>query len=249
MRKCVLAIAAHPDDIEIFMAGTLLRLADAGWEVHYFNVANGSGGSLEMDEGETTRVRLGEAQEGAARLGARFYPPVASDLEVVYSVELLRKVAAVVREADPSVVLTHPLQDYMEDHMETARLAVTAAFAKNIPNFASHPPRPGSDGGVVVYHAMPHGNCTPMREPVEPDFYVDISEVLERKRHALEAHRSQQNWLDATQGMSSYVQYMMENSRLMGQRSGRFAAAEGWRRHQHQGLSPVEKDPLGELFT
>ena len=94
MKPRVLAIAAHPDDIEIFMAGTLLRLAEAGWELHYFNLSGGNGGSLEMDGETTARVRLEEARESAARLGARFYPPVARDLEIVYSVDLLRKVAA-----------------------------------------------------------------------------------------------------------------------------------------------------------
>ena len=80
MKPRVLAIAAHPDDIEIFMAGTLLRLAAAGWELHYFNLSCGNGGSLEMDGETAARVRLEEAREGAARLGARFYPPVARDL-------------------------------------------------------------------------------------------------------------------------------------------------------------------------
>ena len=40
-----LAIAAHPDDIEFVMAGTLLRLAETGWSIHYFNIANGCCGS------------------------------------------------------------------------------------------------------------------------------------------------------------------------------------------------------------
>ena len=61
MKPRVLAIAAHPDDIEIFMAGTLLRLAEAGWELHYFNLSCGNGGSLEMDGETTARVRLEEA--------------------------------------------------------------------------------------------------------------------------------------------------------------------------------------------
>jgi LmbE family N-acetylglucosaminyl deacetylase len=248
MKPRVLAIAAHPDDIEIFMAGTLLRLAAAGWELHYFNLSCGNGGSLEMDGETAARVRLEEAREGAARLGARFYPPVARDLEIVYSVELLRKVAAVVREVNPSVVLTHALQDYMEDHMETARLAVTAAFAKHVPNFASDPPVPGAPGDVAVYHAMPHGGCSPLREKVEPDFYIDISGVMERKRHALEAHQSQQSWLDASQGMSSYVQSMMETGKELGRHSGRFGAAEAWRRHLHLGLSRTEIDPLADFI-
>ena len=62
MKPRVLAIAAHPDDIEIFMAGTLLRLAAAGWELHYFNLSCGNGGSLEMDGETAARVRLEEAR-------------------------------------------------------------------------------------------------------------------------------------------------------------------------------------------
>ena len=58
MRPSVLAIAAHPDDIEIGMAGTMLRLAEAGWDLHYFNLSCGNGGSLEMDGEETARQRL-----------------------------------------------------------------------------------------------------------------------------------------------------------------------------------------------
>ena len=249
MKRKVLAVAAHPDDIEIAMGGTLLRLAEAGWELHYFNLSCGNGGSLEKDGETTARVRLEEAREGAARLGARFYPPVARDLEIVYGVDLLRKVAAVVREVNPQMVLTHALQDYMEDHMETGRLAVTAAFAKHVPNFASDPPLPGAPGDVAVYHAMPHGGCGPLREAVTPDGYVDITGVMERKRHALEAHQSQQAWLDASQGMSSYVQAMMETGRDLGRRSGRGEYAEGWRRHLHLGLSRTEIDPLAEFYN
>lgn len=250
MKPVVLAIAAHPDDIEIAMGGTLLRMADAGWEVHYFNLSEGNGGSAELDGEAIARVRLEEGREGARRLGAKFYGPVSRDLEIVYGVELLRKVAAVVREANPRVVLTHALEDYMEDHMETGRLAVTAAFAKHVGNFVSDPARPGAPGDVAVYHAMPHGGRSPMRDEVVPDGYVDITEVLDRKCYALEAHASQQGWLDATQGMGSYVQSMVEAGREWGRKcGGGCAVAEGWRRHLHQGLSRTEIDPLREFMV
>jgi N-acetylglucosamine malate deacetylase 1 len=61
-----LAIAAHPDDIEIFMAGTLLRLAERGWELHYLNLADGCCGSTVHDRETTARIRLAEAQAAAA---------------------------------------------------------------------------------------------------------------------------------------------------------------------------------------
>src|SRR4051812_7370276 len=53
----VLAIAAHPDDIEFMMAGTLLLLRDAGWDTHYLNVSSGNLGSLTLTPSETARIR------------------------------------------------------------------------------------------------------------------------------------------------------------------------------------------------
>lgn len=240
----VLAIAAHPDDIEYMMAGTLLRLRARGWTVHYFNLCRGNCGSLETDSATTARIRLGEAQAAAARLGAQFHPPIADDLELAYTTPLLRQVTAVVREVNPSIVLTHAPVDYMEDHMMAARLAVTATFSKNIPNFTSDPPRPGAPGDVTVYHAMPHGLLGPLREAVEPDLFVDTGAVHDEKLAALGCHRSQQGWLAATQGMNSYLQAMDDMSREMGRRSGRFHHAEGWRRHRHLGLAAQDDDPL-----
>ena len=45
-KKRAFAVAAHPDDIEFVMAGTLMQLADAGYELHYMNIANGCCGSI-----------------------------------------------------------------------------------------------------------------------------------------------------------------------------------------------------------
>src|SRR5438270_9924957 len=112
--KSAPAIGAHPDDIEFYMAGTLLLLKEAGYEIHYLNVASGNCGSVEYDSATARRVRLAEAKVAAALLGAHFHPSLTDDLEILYSIELLRKLSAVVREVKPSVVLTHPPQDYME---------------------------------------------------------------------------------------------------------------------------------------
>lgn len=245
----VLAIAAHPDDIEYVMAGTLLRLAGLGWEIHYCNLATGSGGSMEMDGPTTARTRLAEAQEAARRLGAVFHPPIGDDMEIIYSVPLLSKTAAMVREVNPSIVLTHSPQDYMEDHTETCRLAVTASFCKHVPNFISDPPRPRAEGDVTVYHAMPHGLCGPLREPMSADFHVDTATVIDRKMEALKAHQSQQNWLSASQGMNSYLQTLLDSSLENGRRSGIYQHAEGWRRHLHHGFSLTETDPLRDLLA
>jgi N-acetylglucosamine malate deacetylase 1 len=239
-----LAIFAHPDDIEFVAAGTLLLLAEQGWELHYMNLCTGNGGSVEMDGPTTARTRLGEAQQAARLLGAKFYAPISDDLELTYSVPLLRKVAAVVRQAKPSIILTHSPSDYMEDHMVTSRLAVTAAFAHGIPNFETDPPTATFSHNVTVYHAMPHGLRGPLREIIHAGLYLDTSSVHSRKREALAAHVSQKNWLDVSQGMDSYLVAMDQASRSVAERTGRFEFAEGWRRHLHLGLSTSDTDPL-----
>jgi N-acetylglucosamine malate deacetylase 1 len=90
---------------------------------------------VECSVAKLRAIRAAEAREGARILGATFHPSVANDLEIVYSVELLRKVAAVVRRVRPAIILTHSPQDYLEDHAATSRPAVTAAFARGRPNF------------------------------------------------------------------------------------------------------------------
>lgn len=247
-KPAALAIAAHPDDIEFMMAGTLLLLRDLGWEIHVFNVSTGSLGSTEMTAARTRTVRRKEAQAAAAAIGARWHPPIADDLEIVYSTTLLRKVAAVVRRAAPTVVLTHAPADYMEDHMETCRLAVTAAFARGIPNFRTDPPLPPYAGDVTVYHAMPHMLCDPLGQRVYPEAWVDITGVMDRKRSALACHSSQKEWLDATQGLGSFIGTMESFARQLGSESGRFAFAEGWRRHLHVAFCARNADPLADAL-
>src|ERR1700677_3612719 len=148
-----LAIAAHPDDIEFVMAGTLLQLRAAGWEIHYCNLSNGNLGSTVMTMERTAAVRRKEAQAAARLLGAKWHPPFSEDMAIFYTEENLRRLCAVVRAVKPSAVLTHALEDYMEDHMIPARLAVSAAFARGIPNYRSRPLRPPALLPCTVYHA------------------------------------------------------------------------------------------------
>ena len=243
-----IAIAAHPDDIEFVMAGTLLLLKDAGWTIHCFNLSTGNMGSTVMSAAETARVRRREAQAAARELGAKWHAPICDDMQIFYSDENIRRVCAVVRETQPSVVLTHALADYMEDHMITARLAVTATFARGIPNYRSKPQRKAALESVTIYHAMPHGQCTPMREPVRPELYVDTTRVHAAKREALACHASQKEWLDATQGQDNYLNTMDAFSRTLGRQADKFQHAEGWTRHLHYGFGAAEDDPLRETL-
>jgi LmbE family N-acetylglucosaminyl deacetylase len=244
-----LAIAAHPDDIEFVMAGTLLLLREAGWDIHYLNVTTGEMGSTVTNAAQTRRIRRREAQAAARALGAKWYPPFCPDLSVFYTEKNIRRVCAVVRQVKPSIVLTHALADYMEDHMIVARLAVTATFARGIPNYKSIPARAANLEPCVIYHAMPHGQCTPLRVPVKPEIIIDTSSVHAAKVAALACHVSQKEWLDETQGMDSYLATMDSFSARLGKQSPRrFARAEGWIRHLHFGFGAEDDDPLRDVL-
>jgi len=145
-------------------------------------------------------------------------------------------------------VFTHPPQDYMEDHMNACRLAVSGAFARGTKNYATIPPSEAWSGHVTIYHSTPHGLRDNMRRLMRPGQYVDTSSVLARQRSMLAKHRSQKEWLDISQGMDSYLSEMEDFSRLVGKMSGRFEFAEGWWRHSHLGFAPQDSDPLSEAL-
>jgi N-acetylglucosamine malate deacetylase 1 len=244
-----LAVGAHPDDIEFYMAGTLLLLKQAGYEIHYMNVATGSCGSLSDPAAITRKTRRRESVRAAAILGAIFQPSLTEDLEIIYEARLLRRLAGVIREVKPSILLTHSPQDYMEDHMATCRLCVTAAFARGMPNFRTVPARPAAtELQTTLYHAMPHGLRDGLRRRIIPGAFVDTTKVHGIKREALAAHQSQKDWLDASQGMGSYINAMDEMSLALGRMSGKFTHAEGWRRHLHLGFCPEDADPLRDAL-
>jgi N-acetylglucosamine malate deacetylase 1 len=246
--KIAIAIGAHPDDIEFYMAGTLLLLKRAGFDIHYFNIANGCCGSQQYNARQLARIRLAEAKSAAKVLGAHFHPPVCNDLEILYELKLLRRVAAVIREVKPNVILTHPPADYMEDHTNACRLVVTAAFAHAMPNFRSIPLCPTADYDVTIYHAIPHTMRDPLRRLVLPESFVNVASVLAIKRAALAEHHSQQDWLVASQGVNSFLAKAESDARLVGSVSKKFKFAEGWRRHLHYGFAATDVDPVSDAL-
>lgn len=208
------------------------------------NVSNGDMGSTVMSAAKTAATRRKEAQASAKLMSATWHAPICSDLCVFYTEENIRRICAVIRAVNPAVILTHALSDYMEDHMITARLTVTAAFARGVPNYRTTPQRKPVLDPCVIYHAMPHGQCTPLREPVTPEMYVDTTSVHALKREALACHASQKEWLDKTQGQESYLKTMDGFSLALGKRTGKFQHAEGWTRHLHYGFGAESDDPL-----
>jgi N-acetylglucosamine malate deacetylase 1 len=242
--KRVFAVGAHPDDIEFLMAGTLMLLGKQGYELHYMTVADGCCGTTQHDRATIAGIRAEEAKAAAAQIGAVYHPPLVGDLEIFYEPRTLARLASVMREVAPEILLIHSPQDYMEDHTSACRLAVTAAFARGMPNFPVDPPREPIAQPVTLYHAQPYGNRTPLGEPVRPNIFVDVTSLAEAKAAMLACHASQKRWLDESQGHDSYIQAMHDLDREVGAMSGRFEHAEGWRRHLHLGFCGPDADPL-----
>jgi N-acetylglucosamine malate deacetylase 1 len=246
-KKTAFAIAAHPDDIEFLMAGTLMHLRDAGYELHYINVANGCCGTTQYDAATIAAMRREEGMQAAASIGAVFHDSLCNDLEIFYERSTLLKLASIIREVAPEIVLTHSPQDYMEDHTNTCRLAVTAAFSRCMPNFPVAPPRGPVSDPVTVYHAQPYSHRDPLGKLVYPEIYVDVSDKLEQKLAMLACHASQKKWLDESQGLDSYLVALRQLDAELGRMSGSFEYAEGWRKHLHLGFCGPDDDPLAAL--
>jgi len=248
MKKRVLAIVAHPDDIEFVMSGTLMLLEKAGCEIHYMNVANGYCGTAEYDAETIIAIRLQEAKNAAKHINAKFHPSIAPDLGVFYNEELLAKLGAVIRKAAPDILLIPSSQDYMEDHTNTCRLAITAAFTRGMPNYVTSPPTEVIHNEIAVYHAQPHGNRDGMNQLITPDIFINISDVMEEKRNMLAEHKSQKEWLDRSQGFNAYLDIMQEYGKEVGLMSEKWEFAEGWRQHNPLGLCATNYDPMKELL-
>jgi len=248
IKKTVLAVGAHPDDIEFLYSGTLLLLKQKGWDIHLWNLANGSAGSKTLGPEAIAAKRWEEACASARIAGATMHPPLFQDLGIFYDAPSLARVSSVVREIDPSIILTHPPSDYMEDHQNTCRLLVTAAIAKGIPNFAVDPAREAKHGPVALYHAPPLGCRTGLNETVFPTLFVNIESVVQDKVRMLLAHESQMDWLRQTQTMTSLEEVVLAESRAVGKLSGVFPCAEAFTPHDHRGYCPEDFKPLEEAL-
>src|SRR5947209_14165263 len=112
----VLAIHAHPDDIEILAGGTLALLAEAGHEITIATFTPGDCGSRELGAEEIAAVRRREAANSAARIGARYVCLEFRDLCIFSDGPSRRRVTELLRQTRPQVILTAAPVDYLCDH-------------------------------------------------------------------------------------------------------------------------------------
>jgi LmbE family N-acetylglucosaminyl deacetylase len=228
----VLALHAHPDDVEFQCAGTLVLLREAGCAVTIATMTPGDCGSAEHDADAISAIRRDEARAAAALIGANYLCLEFRDLAIFNDDESRRRVTEVLRRVDPAIVLTAPPIDYIADHELTSHLVRDACFAASCPNYATRQWEPAAALQKIphLYFVDPLEGKDREGRPVPPGFLVDVSRVFETKRQMLACHASQRNWLLRQHGIDEYLESQARWGALRGAEIGA-AQAEGFRQY------------------
>jgi len=182
----VLAIGAHPDDLEILCAGTLALYAQAKHNVTMAVFTDGSMGDVHIPPAKLARIRYQEQKAAAEIIGARLLWPAITD-EHVFPNEAQRRVMIdLLREADPDVIFTHSANDYHPDHRHLAQLVFDSYFQKGLPHIPNLSQPACRFGEAQVYYMDTIAGIG-----FVPTEYVDITSVMETKLRMLRCHKSQ----------------------------------------------------------
>lgn len=229
----ILAIHAHPDDVEIQIAGTLGLLKQKGCPITIVTMTPGDCGSAEMGPEEISRVRRAEAKKAADLIGADYLCAEFRDLAIVHDNDSRRRVAEIVRRVRPDIVFTAPPIDYMSDHEVTSLLVRDACFAASAPNYTTHQwdPAPPTDQIPYLYYVDPIDGMDWYGEQQRVHYLVDITSTFELKRDMLACHESQRNWLRRQHGIDEYMDMQQRWSTHRGQQAG-VKYAEGLTQHK-----------------
>lgn len=234
--KTILAIAAHPDDVEFQCAGTLALLHKLGHRIHIATMTAGDCGSMNHGPAEIQAIRRGEAAKAAAVLGAGYTCLEELDLSIEHDAPTRRKVTRLLREVRPDVVITHMPMDYMADHEKTSENVRDACFNASVPNYymAEHQGTTPTGHVPHLYYMDALESIDRFGERIQPHFYVDISEVMGTKKEMLTCHASQRDWLRDQHGIDEYVMSMERWAEERGREAG-VKFAESYRQHLGHG--------------
>ena len=175
----VLAVAAHPDDVELSAGGTLLHLANKGYRT----------GILDLTRGEaatrgTPEMRASEAAEAAGILSVSVRENLGlPDSGVTCDAESRVQLVRAIRRLRPRIILTQHWDDPHPDHAQTSRLVREASHFAGLTKFDAEAGLERFRPSSIAYFLFSHR--------IAPSFLVDISGTYERKLEAIRAHRSQ----------------------------------------------------------
>ena len=243
----VLAVGAHPDDIEFIAGGTLALMFQKGFKIHIATVCSGNMGSMTLGPEEIADVRFGEATESAKLIDASYETLGESDLKLTFDNATRSKVVELVRRTRPDIVFTQSPQDYMPDHQITADLVWDASFNAQVPNYSTNQPDPAKPTKKIPYLYYGDGieGLDRFGSKIDLEFYLDISSVIEIKEKMLKKHESQRSWLKAQHGMDHYILTMRKWNAERGREvDARYA--EGF--IQHKGHPFPTANILGTIF-
>ena len=232
MSTRILAIHAHPDDVEFQCAGTLALLRAAGCRVTIATMTPGDCGSAQHDADAIAAIRRAEAKSAADLIGADYICLEFRDLAIFNDDDSRRRVAECLRRAEAEVVITAPPVDYLCDHEITSILVRDACFAAPIPNYTTRQWSPAPTLARIphLYFVDPLEGKNRTGTPLPAGFHVDVSSVFDLKRRMLACHASQRDWLLKQHGIDEYLDSQQHWSSTRGAEIGA-PHAEGFRQY------------------
>src|SRR5262245_20764206 len=147
----ILAVAAHPDDIEFMCAGTLARLAALGHSISVLSITAGENGSMTRGAEEMVRVRHAEGLAAAAVLNGDFYLAGVPDKHIFFEKGPRDLVTEIFRHVLPDMIFALSPQDYILDHEYASTIARDAAIAASTPNFRTGAANPAPLMKTIPY--------------------------------------------------------------------------------------------------
>lgn len=175
----VLAIGAHPDDVDIGIGGTLLRLIDQGHSMAILDLTRGEAGSR-----GTVEERLQEARDAATALGVTTREnAMLPDGGLTNSPEQRDPIIRCIRALRPKIILSHLENDRHPDHRAAHELVRDANFYAGVASIKTN---------TEPYRAPQRFGYRPyFEDDTPPQYIVDISDYFEEKIRVLKSFRSQ----------------------------------------------------------
>jgi LmbE family N-acetylglucosaminyl deacetylase len=188
MKMRILAVGAHPDDVEILCSGTLARYTAQGHQVVMAHACRGDKGHGEILHHQVGVVRDKEAQAAARVIGAEAMSLDFLDGELYVNEASMIRFVDMIRMVKPDLMITHHPTDYHGDHNAVTKLVLDASFLATLPYYVTaHPLHPVTPP-IYFMDTLAGIDFTPTE-------YVDISATVELKKQAMAQHVSQITWL------------------------------------------------------